>query len=103
MTIKVALAGAGAFGIKHLDAIKLIDDVEVVSLVDREQGKTQDVARQYGIGHVATDLADSLAIKAVDVRFTAEGTTFIKIALGAGAEVPVEEPVEEPIEEPAVG
>jgi 2-hydroxy-4-carboxymuconate semialdehyde hemiacetal dehydrogenase len=31
-TIKVALAGAGAFGIKHLDAIKLIDGVEVVSL-----------------------------------------------------------------------
>ena len=29
MTIKVALAGAGAFGIKHLDAIKLIDGVEV--------------------------------------------------------------------------
>jgi predicted dehydrogenase len=35
-TIKVALAGAGAFGIKHLDAIKLIDGVEVVSLVSRE-------------------------------------------------------------------
>ena len=49
------------------------------------------------------DLAVGVAIKAVDVRFTAEGTTFIKIALGAGAEVPVEEPVEEPIEEPAVG
>jgi 2-hydroxy-4-carboxymuconate semialdehyde hemiacetal dehydrogenase len=31
MTIKVALAGAGAFGIKHLDAIELIDGVEVVS------------------------------------------------------------------------
>ena len=32
-TIKVALAGAGAFGIKHLDGIKNIDGVEVVSLV----------------------------------------------------------------------
>ncbi len=29
MTIKVALAGAGAFGIKHLDGIKNIPDVEV--------------------------------------------------------------------------
>ena len=27
-TIKVALAGAGAFGLKHLDAIKAIDGVE---------------------------------------------------------------------------
>ncbi len=42
------------------------------------------------------DLAVGVAIKAVDVRFTAEGATFIKIALGAGAEVPVEEPIEEP-------
>ena len=66
MTIKVALAGAGAFGIKHLDAIKLIDGVEVVSLVSRELGKTQEVADKYGIKHVTTDLADSLAIKAVD-------------------------------------
>ncbi len=52
MTIKVALAGAGAFGIKHLDAIKLIDGVEVVSLVSRELDKTKEVAGQYGIGHV---------------------------------------------------
>jgi 2-hydroxy-4-carboxymuconate semialdehyde hemiacetal dehydrogenase len=65
-TIKVALAGAGAFGIKHLDAIKVIDGVEVVSLVSRELDKTRDVAAKYGIGHVSTDLADSLALKEVD-------------------------------------
>ena len=66
MTINVALAGAGAFGIKHLDAIKLIPDVKVISLVSRELGKTQEVADKYGIAHVSTDLADSLAIKDVD-------------------------------------
>jgi len=66
MTIKVALAGAGAFGIKHLDAIKLIDGVEVVSLVSRELDKTKEVAAKYGIGHCTTDLADSLALKEVD-------------------------------------
>ncbi len=66
MTLKVALAGAGAFGIKHLDGIKNIKGVEVVSLVGRELAKTQEVAKQYGIGHVSTDLADSLAIKEVD-------------------------------------
>ncbi len=65
-TIKVALAGAGAFGTKHLDAIKLIDGVEVVSLVGRELDKTKQVAAKYGIAHVSTDLADSLAIEAVD-------------------------------------
>ena len=60
MTINVALAGAGAFGIKHLDAIKHIDGVKVVSLVSRELEKTRAVADKYGIGHVTTDLADSL-------------------------------------------
>lgn len=65
-TIKVALAGAGAFGIKHLDGIKNIDGVEVVSLIGREFGKTKEVADKYGIGHVTTDLADSLALTEVD-------------------------------------
>ena len=65
-TLKVALAGAGAFGIKHLDAIKLIDGVEVASLVSRDLEKTREVAGKYGIGHVSTDLADSLALKEVE-------------------------------------
>ena len=64
--IGVALAGAGAFGIKHLDAIAEIDGVEVVSLISRELAKTKEVAAKYGIGHVTTDLADSLALKEVD-------------------------------------
>ena len=66
MTIKVALAGAGAFGTKHLDGIKLIDGVEVVSLVGRELPKTQEIAAKYGIAHATTDLAESLAIQEVD-------------------------------------
>ena len=64
--IRVALAGAGAFGIKHLDGIENIDGVEVVSLVGRELAKTEEVAQKYGIGHVTTDLAASLALKEVD-------------------------------------
>jgi 2-hydroxy-4-carboxymuconate semialdehyde hemiacetal dehydrogenase len=64
--IKVALAGAGAFGIKHLDGIRNIDGVEVVSLVSRELDKTKEVAAKYGIAHVTTDLNDSLALKEVD-------------------------------------
>ncbi|WP_137896613.1 Gfo/Idh/MocA family oxidoreductase [Ramlibacter sp. 2FC] len=66
MTIKVALAGAGAFGIKHLDGIKNIADVEVVSLISRDLDKTREVADKYGIKHVSTELADALAIKEVD-------------------------------------
>jgi 2-hydroxy-4-carboxymuconate semialdehyde hemiacetal dehydrogenase len=64
--MKIALAGAGAFGIKHLEALARIDGVEVVSLVGRDLAKTQEVAAKFGIRHVATDLAASLAIKQVD-------------------------------------
>ena len=65
-SIKVALAGAGAFGIKHLDGIKNIDGVEVVSLIGRRLEPTQEVAAKYGIKHVSTELADALALKEVD-------------------------------------
>ena len=64
--IKVALAGAGAFGIKHLDGIKNIDGVEVVSLISRDLDKTREVADRYGIKHVTTELADALALPEVD-------------------------------------
>ena len=59
--MKIALAGAGAFGEKHLDGLRNIDGVEIVSLVGRTLEATQKVADKYGIGHVTTDLAESLA------------------------------------------
>jgi 2-hydroxy-4-carboxymuconate semialdehyde hemiacetal dehydrogenase len=66
VTINVALAGAGAFGIKHLDAIKNIADVKVISVIGREYDKTKEVAEKYGIAHVATDLSESLKLKELD-------------------------------------
>ena len=41
---------------------KHIPGVEVISLIGRELDKTQEVAAKYGIGHVATDLSESLAL-----------------------------------------
>jgi 2-hydroxy-4-carboxymuconate semialdehyde hemiacetal dehydrogenase len=64
--MKIALVGAGAFGEKHLDGLKLIDGAEVVSLVGRDLEPTQAVAAKYGIGHATTDLAASLARGDVD-------------------------------------
>jgi 2-hydroxy-4-carboxymuconate semialdehyde hemiacetal dehydrogenase len=58
--MKVLLSGPGAFGIKHLDGIKNIEGVEVVSLVGRTLEKTQAVADAYGIKHVSTDLETAL-------------------------------------------
>lgn len=59
--MKVMVVGPGAFGIKHLDGIKNIPDVEVVSLVGRTLGKTQKVADDYGIAHVSVDFDEALA------------------------------------------
>jgi 2-hydroxy-4-carboxymuconate semialdehyde hemiacetal dehydrogenase len=97
MTINVALAGAGAFGIKHLDAIKLIDGVKVISVVSRELAKTQEVADKYGIKHVTTDLADSLKIKEVDAVILCTPTQMhasqTLACLEAGKHVQVEIPL----------
>ena len=64
--MKIALAGAGAFGEKHLDGLKNIDGVEVVSLVGRRLDATRAVADKYGIGHATTELAESLSRSDVD-------------------------------------
>ena len=96
-TIKVALAGAGAFGIKHLDGIKNIDGVEVVSLISRDLEKTREVADKYGIGHVTTDLADSLALPEVDAVILCTPTQMhadqTLACLKAGKHVQVEIPL----------
>jgi 2-hydroxy-4-carboxymuconate semialdehyde hemiacetal dehydrogenase len=97
MTINVALAGAGAFGIKHLDAIKNIADVKVVSVISRELAKTQEVADRYGIPHVTTELSDSLALKEVDAVILCTPTQMhaaqTLACLEAGKHVQVEIPL----------
>jgi 2-hydroxy-4-carboxymuconate semialdehyde hemiacetal dehydrogenase len=95
--IRVALAGAGAFGIKHLDGIKNIDGVEVVSLISRDLDKTREVANKYGIQHVTTDLADSLALPEVDAVILCTPTQMhasqTLACLKAGKHVQVEIPL----------
>jgi 2-hydroxy-4-carboxymuconate semialdehyde hemiacetal dehydrogenase len=60
LTLRIALAGAGAFGEKHLDGLAKIDGVEVISLVGRRLEPTQAIAAKYGIGHATTELAEAL-------------------------------------------
>ena len=96
-TIKVALAGAGAFGIKHLDGIKNIAGVEVVSLIGRELAKTREVAAKYGIGHVTTELTESLALPGLDAVILCTPTQMhaaqTVACLQAGKHVQVEIPL----------
>ncbi|HMM53126.1 MAG TPA: Gfo/Idh/MocA family oxidoreductase [Burkholderiaceae bacterium] len=96
-TIRVALAGAGAFGIKHIEGIRNIDGVEVVSLVGRQLDKTRELAAKFGIGHVTTDLGESLAMKEVDAVILCTPTQMhasqAMACLKAGKHVQVEIPL----------
>ena len=64
--MRIALAGAGAFGEKHLDGLKLIDGVEIVSIVSRTAEQAAAVAAKYGARHYSTELADALDRDDVD-------------------------------------
>ena len=59
--MKICVAGAyGAFGMKHLEALEAIEGVEVTSVMGPSKGKIDALAVERGIGHAATDLAESL-------------------------------------------
>ena len=65
--MRICVAGAyGAFGIKHLDALKAIEGVTVTSVMGPTRAKIDALAAQRGIGHAATDLAECLARDDVD-------------------------------------
>jgi 2-hydroxy-4-carboxymuconate semialdehyde hemiacetal dehydrogenase len=64
--MRIALAGAGAFGEKHLDGLKLIDGVEIVSIVSRRLEQAEAVAQKYGAKHATTELDEALARDDVD-------------------------------------
>jgi 2-hydroxy-4-carboxymuconate semialdehyde hemiacetal dehydrogenase len=64
--MRIALAGAGAFGEKHLDGLKLIDGVEIVSVIGRRAEQAAEVAAKYGAKHSGTELDEVLARDDVD-------------------------------------
>ncbi len=64
--IRIALAGAGAFGEKHLDGLKLIEGVEITSIISRRLEQAEEVAKKYGAKHFSTELDDTLARDDVD-------------------------------------
>ena len=95
--MKVVMAGQGAFGQKHLDGIKNIDGVEVVSLVGGSQEATRQVAEKYGIPHYTGDLGKALAIPGVEAVILATPTQMhakqAVQAMEAGKHVQIEIPM----------
>lgn len=66
LIMRIALAGAGAFGEKHLDGLKKIEGVEIVSIISRTGEQAAAVAAKYGAKHSSTELEDALARDDVD-------------------------------------
>jgi len=95
--MRIALAGAGAFGIKHLDALTAIDGVTVTSVVSRRLEQAEEVARKYGAPHASTDLGEALARDDVDAVILCTPTQLHAqqaiAAMRAGKHVQVEIPL----------
>lgn len=73
--MRLCVAGAyGAFGIKHLDALANIEEVEVTSVMGPTKEKIEAFAAQRGIPHAATTLDECLARDDVDAVILATPT-----------------------------
>jgi 2-hydroxy-4-carboxymuconate semialdehyde hemiacetal dehydrogenase len=64
--MRVAVAGAGAFGVKHLDALQRIEGVEIVAVVSRRLEQAREVADTYGAAMATTEMEDVLGSSDVD-------------------------------------
>ena len=95
--MKIALAGAGAFGEKHLDGLRNIDGVEVISVVGRRLEPTQAIAAKYNIPHATTELAEALDQPGLDAVILCTPTQMHAAqaiqCLDAGKHVQVEIPL----------
>jgi len=95
--MKIVVAGQGAFGVRHLEAIQAIDDVEVVSLVGGNQESTRQVAERFGVPHYTGDLAEALRQPGVEAAILATPTQMHAAqtiqCLEAGKHVQVEIPM----------
>jgi len=95
--MKIVMAGQGAFGVKHLEALQKIDGVQVVSLAGGNAEQTAEVAGRFGIAHWTTDLAASLAQPGVEAVILATPTQMHarqgEQCMRAGKHVMIEIPV----------
>ncbi|MEH6576898.1 MAG: Gfo/Idh/MocA family oxidoreductase [Amphritea sp.] len=102
--MRVCIAGAaGAFGMKHLEAISAIEDAEVTSVVGTNAEKMKAFAAEHKIPHYTTDLAESLARDDVDCVILATPTQMhaaqVIQCLQAGKPVQTEIPMADNLED----
>lgn len=67
-TIRYAVIGCGIFGNKHLEALNLIPNVEIVALCDAHMGKCEERKAQYSLNaNCYTDHKEMLAKEKIDI------------------------------------
>ncbi len=95
--MKVALAGQGAFGIKHLEAIQNIPGIEVVSLAGGRPAGTEEVAKKWKIPHWTSDFSETLKQPGIEAVIIASPTQVHAAqaiqAMRAGKHVLIEIPI----------
>ena len=72
--MKVGVAGQGAFGQKHLEALQAIPGIEVITLTGGNQKATEEVAKKFKIPHHTGDLAESLKQPGLEAMILATPT-----------------------------
>src|SRR3954464_7812210 len=72
--MKICVAGQGAFGVKHLEALRNIPGIEVVTLAGGSPDTTKAVAEKFGIPHWSLDLGECLAQPGVEAAILATPT-----------------------------
>ena len=99
--MKICVAGQGAFGQKHLDALKRIPEAEVTSLVGGNQDATAEVAKKYGIPHYTGDLSEGIRRADAVILTTPTKMHFRQgeQVMRAGKHVLVEIPVTDSVED----
>ncbi|MGH8226575.1 MAG: Gfo/Idh/MocA family oxidoreductase [Steroidobacteraceae bacterium] len=101
--MKIVMAGQGAFGQKHLDAVRNIPGIEVVSLAGGSPGSTEEIAKKYGIPHWTTNYSESLRQPGVEAVILTTPTQMHARqgieALRAGKHVMIEIPMADNLED----
>jgi 2-hydroxy-4-carboxymuconate semialdehyde hemiacetal dehydrogenase len=95
--MKIALAGQGAFGVKHLEAVAKIAGIEVASIAGGNPEQTAQVAQKFNIPHWTLDLAESLAQPGIEAVLLATPTQLhakqAEQCMRAGKHVMIEIPI----------
>ena len=99
--MKIGVAGQGAFGVKHLEAVANIPGIEVITLTGGNQVTTGEVAAKFNIPHFTNDISESLKQPGLEAMILASPTGMHadqgEKCMRAGKHVQIEIPIADTI------